>query len=153
MRKIILIVMILSTLFITGCSSNNINTEEGNYDFSLTMKIEKYSLVMSSVPGLPLAIKCNNHDSKEKLELQFLCDEGEFLIWNDDGSISRLTSDYSCEFEDLDLYWSPINDESEITTEDIILTVLIKEENTGKLLEEKKYTIEEKDNYYYLNDK
>lgn len=70
----------------------------------------EYSLVMSSMPGLPLEIECHNKDEIE-LELRVKCDNGTFLVWNTDGAIEEYGRYYYGSFVSTTLYWLPLNDD------------------------------------------
>ncbi len=112
MKKLIIIGIVI--LFVlTSCkykeSSIKDESVSPSYSMSLKSSINKYSLAMSSVPGFPLDITCNNY-SEIELKLIVKCEGGSLLLWHEDGTIENIGMIYMGTFETITLYWTPIND-------------------------------------------
>lgn len=113
MRKLIILAIICVFIF-SACSYEKFSERDEDvkvsYSISLKSKIDKYYLVMSSVPGFPFDITCKRN-SEIELRLRVSCEEGSLLVWHEDGTIENIGSDYEGEFVTTTLYWSPLEDD------------------------------------------
>lgn len=90
----VLIVIIIILMGVTGCKSNEEVEELSEIPATLEFEIDiksgedKYSLLMSSVPGLPVEISTKVYTNNLNLGLLVTCSYGEVRLWNEDGSIT-----------------------------------------------------------------
>ncbi|PKM95962.1 MAG: hypothetical protein CVU84_03950 [Firmicutes bacterium HGW-Firmicutes-1] len=130
--KRLIILAILICIFISGCKKDVMSVEPLDFHVAIDMGIEQYTPSMSSVPGLPLLVNVNLYNKELELELHFKCEQGNFLLWNADSNIEQLNSEYICDFNDLNLYWSP-SESTDHSSDQNMLTVSIIEKNTGDI--------------------
>lgn len=110
---------------------------------SLSSSVEEYSLIMSSVPGLPIDITA--HEINDNYLMNVKLTNGTFLRWEDDYSITDLGSKIYLELVDDTIYWSPSEDKR---GSDIIIKLVNK--TTNNLVATDSYNIIEVNNYYTL---
>ncbi|MHB1151473.1 MAG: hypothetical protein ACYCWE_14130 [Eubacteriales bacterium] len=125
---------------------------EGNlYHFNIDLPIDYYTLVMSSVPGLPFTIKLNNDG---KVNYNITATKGTLITWEDNGEIKPFVngSEYG---ESITLYWSPLESDgsmAEETPEEGIAAVITVTVNTPDNHEGKReLTITSDGLYYYAH--
>ncbi len=94
---------------------------------------EKYSLAISSVPGLKITARYNEGDFKVKYSVNY----GRLLNWNPPSPI-EIKGNYSEQSISTPVYWSPVTDEK-VNTEKISVVAEIR--NGTKLIAEKKLSI------------
>ncbi len=94
---------------------------------------EKYSLAISSVPGLKITARYNEGDFKVKYSVNY----GELLNWNPPSPIEN-KGNYSEQPISTPVYWSPMTN-GKVNTEKISLVAEIR--NGTKLIAEKKLNI------------
>jgi uncharacterized protein YcfL len=172
MKKNIIAALIICILF-TGCKSESIIIEDNesdvaiiedsesgvmtienlDYYLALDMEVEKYALTMSSVPGLPLKVITNLYNKEIDIKLQFNCEEGEFLLWNDNSKVELIGTEYQSDFEDFKFYWTPLLDGEDNMVKDSNIVITVIDKKTEDILSKRKYLIIEEDGFYYYNDK
>jgi len=111
MRKLIIGIVMLFILFLFTYTQSDIRVENvsKSYGMSLNSSVNKYSLTMSSVPGFPLYITCNNN-SETELKLIVNCEGGSLFLWHEDGITENVGSKYNGKFETTTIYWSPVDE-------------------------------------------
>lgn len=109
MKKLIIIGIVM-LLILTSCNRvEKFEEVSSSYSMSLRSSIVEYSLTMSSVPGFPFDITCENN-SEIELKLIVKCEGGTLLLWHEDGTIENIGMIYKGAFETTTLYWSPIEE-------------------------------------------
>lgn len=73
--KKIFVIFFLIFLAIVGCNN------EAAYEVSIKPGVEKYSPLMSSVPGIPLTSEFKNENPPKKMIYQWSTEQGKFLSW------------------------------------------------------------------------
>jgi len=126
MKTLIFLIFIPMVLF-TGCKGSA-------YEITAKSDLKKYSMVMSSHPGLPISFKVSG-DVYDSVEVTV--DKGTILLWNDrSGAVSEHGDKLSFDKKEDKLYWSP----GEKLEEDAVLYIIVYKD--GKKAAEKKYVIE-----------
>ena len=109
MSKIVVYVFII--VLLSGCSikQQEVKTEEANvsYGMEVSAGMDKYSLTMSSVPGLPIEIIPHGNSDISDLRVLATCNDGQFLSWADSGEINELGDELILPFEEKTIYWTP----------------------------------------------
>lgn len=100
-------------ILLVGCTSNMSNEiskepSEPAYEIAVSTDIDWYQVFMSSVPGIPIVIETEYHGDAAGLHLIIGTDQGQMLLWDEDGAITLLDDDYECSFEDMTVYWTPL---------------------------------------------
>lgn len=111
-----------------------------NVDFLLG----KYQMTMSSVPGFPLKIVCNDADT-----IKLAVTDGEFLLWSPpSGQVHNKGKELEIKSGDT-IYWTPLNE----TKTDVITAncaILIKAYKNNKELGNNTIKIESDKDYSYI---
>lgn len=126
----------------------DLTTQTENRLVDITSELEKYSLAMSSVPGLP--IKISNLDSSKTYFISFETTDGEVVMWHD-GQVSAPVTDYTMlKDEPLVVYWRPIL-KDETRDLDYELNVIVYGNDLAVALDRYTRVISlDEDLYYYL---
>lgn len=126
----------------------DIPSQPENRLVDISSELEKYSLTMSSVPGLP--IKIESLDPSQTYFISFELTDGEVVMWHD-GQVSAPVTDYTMlQSEALVVYWRPtLIDESRDL--DYELDVIVYGNDLSVALERYTRIISlDEDLYYYL---
>ena len=107
--------------------------------------VEKYTLSMSTVPGLPLTVQLNTAELDNKKEFIWKSEKGEFLTWEKTGGKVKLLDDVSSVKTDT-IYWVPGTLQ---WNDSIQLIVDIKDLESNKIIGRKKVEINSSDEGWY----
>jgi hypothetical protein len=107
--------------------------------------IEKYTLGLSSVPGLPLTVQLNTADIDNQKEYIWKSETGEFLTWEKTGGKVKLLDGVSSVKTDT-IYWVPGTLQ---WNDSIQLIVDIKDLESNKIIGRKKVEIKSFDEGWY----
>jgi hypothetical protein len=107
--------------------------------------VEKYTLSMSSVPGLPLTVQLNTAELDDQKEYIWASEKGEFLTWEKTGGKVKLLEGVSSVKTDT-IYWIPCTLQ---WNDSIQLIVDIKNPNNNKIIGRKKVKINSSDKGWY----
>ncbi|MDM8533956.1 hypothetical protein QUF55_04535 [Clostridiaceae bacterium HSG29] len=113
-----------------------------NYDYSLDNVIERYIPTMSSVPGLPLKITCENENLN--LEMKIEASSGNLLFWKTD--IENLGSNFKTSFANKTIYFTPIY---EMNEEEIIVKITVYNIKKDEVVSIRNFKIEKDDKEFY----
>ena len=99
MKKVIIVTLcIYIALTAVSCGKNN-------YKISAYSDLKKYTMSMSSNPGLPISYLVTG-DDYDNVEIH--CDDGKILLWNArSGAVTEHGDRLSFDKKDSKLYWSP----------------------------------------------
>lgn len=75
-------------------------------EITITSSVDKYSLSMSSVPGLPLTVSSNFSKLNSQVEYIWQSEKGEFRIWEETNGKVKLLDDINSVKVDT-VYWFP----------------------------------------------
>ncbi len=150
---------ILLMLLLAGCGSEHAAEPSAEqapaYEWSLYSTVQQYAPTMSSVPGLPLVLKCRADGQVSAYTLELSCGGGELLLYDEDsGLIEYLGSTASLGFEDTVLYWTPIGvDGNGVDNHSTALTAALLSTKSERCLEKRVYSIPiSVQGYYSLNE-
>jgi hypothetical protein len=149
-----LYVLILITLIFTGCCSElpiEKQKVEADLEFELDIKsgVEKYSMLMSSVPGLPIEIGVTSHVETYDYEIVVSTNYGELSSWDEDGAVTRLGDNVTNKFEDCVFYWTPVINYEDELPKDANITVSIYNLKTNEVIDESVGELIKADEIYY----
>ena len=125
--KTFIFLIFIPIMLLAGCKGSA-------YEITAQSDLKKYSMAMSSHPGLPISFKVSGegYDS-----VQVSVDKGAILLWNDrSGAVSEHGDKLSFDKRVDKLYWSP----GEKLKEDAVLYITVYKDD--KKADEKKYVIE-----------
>lgn len=111
----------------------------------IASSIEKYSLGLSSVPGLPLTVQLNTAKMDDQKEYIWKSEKGEFLTWEKTGGKVKLLDGVSSVKTDT-IYWVPRTLQ---WNDSIQLIVDIKDLESNKIIGRKKVEIKAFDEGWY----
>lgn len=94
-------------------------TEGDAYHFTVELPLDRYALVMSSVPGLPFTVRLGT-----EADIRVTADRGTLLTWDETGAVKPFAgSDYG---KTVTLYWSPLDADGTVNeTKDTVITVFV----------------------------
>ena len=131
MKRIAFLLPVFVLIFISACQKNS-------YDIYAYSDIEKYTMSMSSSPGLPISIQISGDDYDN---FTVTCKTGSVFVWNDRaGSPINKGDRLSFDKKMTKVYWSP--DEGQKADSNILIAVY----RNDRVVYEKKYAIK------YLGD-
>jgi hypothetical protein len=141
-------IILSSVMFfsLVGCSNKNIQVSNNpetikKIEVTINSEINKYSPLMSSTPGLPLAVDIRPITKKGDIKYHWVTEQGIFLDWKQDsGKINILGKD--AESIEQKIYWSvDLNEEIKKSTFKIYLK--IKDTDTSKVIYETSIEVEQ----------
>ena len=146
MNKIISLILCLLIIpfSILGCN-------EKKAEVIIKPEINKYSPLMSSVPGIPLNAEFNTEGKNKKVKYHWTCEEGIFLNW-EQGSwkISELGKDIKNDGEKI--YWSA-NVNNKIEKPSFKIHLKVEESGSLKVLAETSIEIKQnKEGYFTVKE-
>lgn len=155
-----LFLLILVSLFM-GCalkSQNMDNVEslktddmeitEGN--LYIDSDLDFYSLLMSSVPGLPLEGIFESDNNIQNIRYHWITEYGIFLNWGNDGVIEELGNDFSNSGEKI--HWSPLTIDKNITKKEFQIILQLENATNKNILAKAILFIEATDDGFFVND-
>jgi uncharacterized protein YceK len=153
MKKLIVYLCIIFLL--CGCTiiqtGPKVEEASGSYGLKVKASKDKYSLTMSSVPGLPIEVIPHSDMDTSDIRLLVTSNSGQFVSWSDLGEITMLGDEFILPFEEVVLYWRPDNEEDSGSEDKpvVIIGTYNKDLGTYRLI----YTgsIKEKEGYYSID--
>lgn len=141
-----LIILLFFSIIIVSC-----NTIKKENKVKIIVGIDKYSPVMSSIPGIPLIPEYyNNKKSQEKYMFQWITEQGHFIKWDDNYEIIELGNDVKNNGEKI--FWAI---DFEQNKEKIPFKILLKliDLETENIIDETQILIEKNNEDYYIVQK
>lgn len=149
-----LVVYLCIIFLLCGCTS--IHTEpkveaaSGSYGIKVKASKDKYSLTMSSVPGLPIEVIPHSDMDTSDIRLLVTSNSGQFVSWSDSGEITMLGDEFILPFEEVVLYWSPDNEEDSRVEEKPVVIIGTFNKDIGMYSTIYTGSIKEKEGYYSI---
>lgn len=134
---IILLSIIL--LLLTACSDDKVQ-------LSIKPEINKYSPLMSSVPGIPLNAELKTKISGENIKFHWTAEQGTFLSW-DGGKVETLGKNVKTDRQKI--YWS-IDTNEKIKKSSFRIYLKVEDANSSKVISETSIQIEQDRKGFFL---
>lgn len=144
MKRLLSIILVI-LLAASGCKSGNHTNKKDSIDnnakVSIESEIKTYSLMMSSVPGLPLEAKLETNKEYKNITFQWIAEQGQFLTWDrSSGKINILGKDIKA--NEKKLYWS-IDSKENIKEQSFKIYLKVYDNDSSKLICENSIEIEQ----------
>ncbi|SHJ92094.1 hypothetical protein SAMN02745751_03711 [Dethiosulfatibacter aminovorans DSM 17477] len=150
-----LIVYLCIIFLLCGCTiiqtEPKVEEPSGSYGLNVKATKDKYSLTMSSVPGLPIEVNPHSDMDISDIRLLVTCNSGQFVSWSDSGETTILGDEFILPFEEVVLYWRPDNEEDSGTEEKPVVIIGTYNKNLGMYSLIYTGSIKEKEGYYSID--
>ena len=152
MKKLIVFLCILFLL--CGCTiiqtEPKVEAASGSYGLKVKASKDKYSLIMSSVPGLPIEVIPHSDMDTSDIRLLVTSNSGQFVSWSDSGETTILGDEF-IPFEEVFLYWRPDNEEDSRAEEKPVVIIGTFNKDLGMYSLIYTGSIKEKEGYYSID--
>ena len=146
-----LIVYLCIIFLLCGCTIDKVEAPSGSYGLKVKATKDKYSLIMSSVPGLPIEVTPHSDMDTSDIRLLVTSNSGQFISWSDSGEITMLGDEFILPFGEVVLYWRPDNEEDSGAEEKPVVIIGVYNKDLGFYSSIYTGSIKEKDGYYSID--
>lgn len=138
-KSISIILLSIMLLLLAACS-------DGKVQLSIKPEINKYSPLMSSVPGIPLNAELKTKISRKNIKFYWTAEQGTFLSW-DGGKVETLGKNVKTDRQKI--YWS-IDANEKIKKSSFRIYLKVEDANSSKVISETSIQIEQDREGFFL---